>query len=136
MVVEEPTEFLGVFESEAEFGAGRSGEESGAGESLAVEDHVVVVFAEFAEPGIQRSEPELSALFPELSACEGDGLVEVGVVLDRLGEGVADHPVDFRVGVFILKRGEDGGGAADVTKRAGADDEDSLWGDWIGHLGG
>lgn len=115
MVVEEPTEFLGVFEAVAEFCAGGSGEESGAGETLAVEDHVVVIFSEFSEPSVQRSELELAALLSEIGSGEGDWLVEVWVVLDGLGEGVADHPVDLGVGIACFECGEDRGSAADVA---------------------
>jgi len=57
----------------------------------------------------------VAALFAELDSFEGDDLVEVWVVLDGLGEGVAGHPVDFGVWVALLECGEDGGGAADVA---------------------
>lgn len=94
---------------------------------MAVEDHVVVVFAEFAEPCVEWSELELAALLPELGAGERDGFIEVWMVLDGLGEGVADHPVYFGVRVFLFECGEDWGGAADITQGAWADDQDSLW---------
>ena len=126
-VVEEPTEFLGVLESISQLRSGGSGEESGAGESLAIEDHVVVVFAEFAEPSVERCESELPALLTQFRSCKWDDLVEVGVVLDCLGEGVSDHPVDFGIRVFLLERGENGGSTADVSERAWADNEDALW---------
>ena len=100
---------------------------------MAVEDHVVVVFAEFGEPFEEGAEAEVAALFPELDAFEGDDFVEGGVVLDRLGVGVADHPVDLGVWVAGFEGGEDGGRAADVTQRAGADDEDSVWWSRAGH---
>ena len=127
LVVEDPSELLRVFEPEPEFGSGGAGEESGAGESLAIEDHVVVVFAEFFEPFDERTEAEVAALLSELDAFEGDDFVEGGMMLDRLGVGVADHPVDFGIWVASFERGEDGGGTADVTQRAWADDEDSFW---------
>ena len=57
----------------------------------------------------------MAALFAELDSFEGDDLVEVWVVLDGLGEGVAGHPVDFGVWVALLECGEDGCGAADVA---------------------
>ena len=94
---------------------------------MAVEDHVVVVFAELFEPFDEGAEAEVAALLSELNAFEGDDLVEGGVVLDGLGVGVADHPVDLGVWVAGFEGGEDGGRAADVSQRAGADDEDSLW---------
>lgn len=94
---------------------------------MAVEDHVVVVFAEFGEPFEEGTEAEVAALFPELDAFEGDDLIEGGMVLDGLGVGVADHPVDLGVWVAGFEGGEDWGRAADVTERAGADDEDAAW---------
>lgn len=82
---------------------------------MAVEDHVVFVFSEGSEPFDERPEAEVAALFAEFYAFEGDDLVEVWVVLDGLGEGVAGHPVDFGVWVALFEGGEDGGGAADVA---------------------
>ena len=100
---------------------------------MAVEDHVVFVFAELVEPAEERSEAEAAALLAEFYAFEGDDLVEVRVVLDGLGVVVADHPVDFGSGVALFECGEDGGRTADVAEGAGADDEDAV-GIW--HLGG
>lgn len=133
LVVEEPAEFLGVFEAEALIGSGGAGEEPRAGEALAVEDHVVAVFAEFAEPVVEGGELELAALFAELGARKGDDFVEGGVVLDGLGEVVADHPVDLGIWVACFEGGEDRGGSADVSQGAWADDEDALWVLWIWH---
>ena len=82
---------------------------------MAVEDHVVVVFAEGSEPFEERAEAEVAALLAEFDAFEGDDLVEVWVVLDCLGECISDHPVDFGVGVAFFEGGEDGGRAADVA---------------------
>ena len=82
---------------------------------MAVEDHVVVVFSECFEPFDEWAEAEVAALLAELLAFEGDDLVEVWVVFDGLGEGVADHPVDFGFWVFCFECCEDWGGAADIA---------------------
>lgn len=122
----EPAEFACVGEADAAGCVGGPGEEAAAGEALAVEDGVVVGESEGAEPGAEGAGDAGPPPRSELAAGEANDIVDHRMGADGVDEGVLHEPVDFRVRVSGAEAGEDRDRTADITQRAGADDEDAF----------
>lgn len=121
----DPAEFACVGEADSSGRPSDPREQAAAGESLAVDDEVVASVSEGSEEVERRA--GLASLEParEFGAWEANNSIKGGVVLDGVGEGVTDEPVDRGVWKSPAEADKDGDGSADVAEGAGADEQDA-----------
>lgn len=123
--VGEPGAFAGVARANADGGSCCPCEQAASGETLAVEDEVVIWLSEGAEVGAEGGDVEGFEPAREVVARKDDDVAEGGVTGDDGGEDIAHEPVDAGLWVGGAQAGEDGDTAGDIAQRAGADDEDA-----------